>query len=181
MASPPEQAHASRRAVAGARLAIVVAVAANGTIGAAGTLPWRLPADLRRFREVTSGHAIVMGRRTWSSIGRALPDRQSIVVTRTPGFAAPGADVVRSLDEALAAVRRPLPAFCIGGAALYAAALPRADVLLVTEIARAIDGDTAFPPIDRGAWREIAREPHDPDGPQALPFAFVTYVRADRR
>lgn len=177
MAPPHAQAHASRLALARAQFAIVVAVAANGTIGARGTLPWRLPADLARFREVTTGHAVVMGRRTWESIGRPLPGRQNIVVTRDASFRAGGADVAHSLDEALAAVRRPLPVFCIGGAELYRAALPRADLLYVTEIARDVPGDTSLPPIDRDAWREVARERHAPDGPQALPFDFVTYVR----
>ena len=171
--------HASRLALAQARLAIVIAVAANGTIGAGGGLPWRLPADLRRFRQITTGHALIMGRRTWDSIGRPLPGRQSIVVTRSRDFAAPGADVVHDLDEALAAVRMPLPAFCIGGAELYRVALPRADLLYVTEIAHDVPGDTVLPPLDRLAWREVDREPHPPDGPQALAFAFVTYVRAD--
>ncbi len=178
MASPSERAHAARLALERSRLALIVAIAANGTIGAGGALPWRLPADLKRFREVTTGHAIVMGRRTWDSIGRALAGRQSIVVTRSPSFVAEGADVVHSLDDALAAARLPRPVFCIGGAELYAEALPRADLLLVTEIDRAIPGDTAFPPIDRSAWREIDREPHPADGPQHLPFAFVTYQRA---
>lgn len=178
MASPSEQAHASRAAIAAARLAIVVAVAANGTIGAAGTLPWRLPTDLRRFREVTTGHAVVMGRRTWTSIGRPLPDRQNLVVSRSATFRATGAEVVHSLDAALAAARLPSPVFCIGGAELYAAALPRADVLLVTEIDQAFPGDTTFPAIDRSIWNEICREPHGPDGPQGLSFAFVTYRRA---
>jgi dihydrofolate reductase len=177
MAPAPDPAHASRLALERARLALIVAMAANGTIGAGGTLPWHLPADLRRFRELTTGHAIVMGRRTWTSIGRPLPGRQSIVVTRSPDFVLHDADVVHSLDEALAAVRMPLPVYCIGGAELYRAALPRADLLYVTEIARDVAGDTCFPPIDRARWREIAREDHPADGPDALPFAFVTYVR----
>lgn len=177
MASPHSPAHAASLALAQAKLAIIVAVAANGTIGAGGSLPWRLPADLARFKALTSGHAIVMGRRTWTSLPRPLPDRQNIVVTRSTTFVAPGAEVVHSLDEALAIVRLPLPVFCIGGAALYAAALPRADLMVVTHIERAIPGDTMFPPIDLNVWREIAREAHAPDGPQQLAFAFVTYVR----
>lgn len=178
MAPPPEQAHASRLALSRARLAIVVAVARNGTIGAGGTLPWRLPADLARFRAVTTGHAIVMGRRTWQSIGRPLPGRQNIVVTRDAGFVAPGAEVAGSLDAALARAALPHPVFCIGGGDLYREALPRADLLHVTEIARDVAGDTTFPPVDRAAWREVAREPQPAEGPEALPYAFVTYVRA---
>jgi dihydrofolate reductase len=158
-------------------LAIVVAVAANGTIGAGGRLPWRLPADLARFRVITTGHAIVMGRRTWESIGRALPQRQNIVVTRSRDFAADGAEVAHSLDEALVLVRLPPPVFCIGGAELYREALPRAGTLHVTEIDRAIPGDTHFPSIDGREWREVARERHPPDGPGALAFDFVTYLR----
>jgi dihydrofolate reductase len=175
MAPPASPAHAVPPAPA--RLAIVVAVAANGTIGAAGTLPWRLPADLRRFKLLTRGHAIVMGRRTWDSIGRALPDRQNIVVTRSLDFTAPGAEVAHSLDDALARVRLPPPVYCIGGAELYREALPRADVLHVTEIERAVPGDTHFPPIDAREWREAMREEHPPDGPEDLAFDFVTYVR----
>jgi len=177
MAPPPSEAHASPAASGPARLAIVVAVAANGTIGANGTLPWRLPGDLRRFRSLTTGHAVVMGRRTWESIGRPLPERQNIVVTRSSDFAAAGAEIAHSLDEALRLARLPLPVFCIGGAELYREALPRADALYVTEVARAVPGDTVFPPFDRREWREAAREKHAPDGPDALPFDFVTYVR----
>ena len=177
MAPPPSRAHASAPASARADLAIVVAVAANGTIGAGGALPWRLPGDLARFRTMTTGHAIVMGRRTWESIGRALPQRQNIVVTRSREFTAPGAEVAHSLDAALALVRLPPPVFCIGGAELYREALPHTHTLHVTEIDRAIPGDAHFPPIDQREWREVGREQHPPDGPDALAFDFVTYVR----
>ena len=99
-------------------LALIAAVAANGVIGRDGKLPWRLPEDLRRFRELTTGHSIIMGRRTWDSLGRALPGRQNIVVTRQPAFGADGALVARSLAEALGAVTLPAPAFCFGGGEL---------------------------------------------------------------
>ncbi|HEY3459383.1 MAG TPA: dihydrofolate reductase, partial [Casimicrobiaceae bacterium] len=105
-------------------LALIVAVAANGVIGRNGTLPWRLPEDLRHFRKLTTGHAIIMGRRTWDSLPRALPDRQNIVVSRQASFHADGAIVVRSLDAALRAVVYPSPPFCIGGGELFRAALP---------------------------------------------------------
>jgi dihydrofolate reductase len=158
-------------------LAIVAAVASNGVIGAANRLPWRLPADLRHFRALTTGRAVVMGRKTWQSIGRALPERQNIVVTRQPAFVAPGAEVAVSLDDALSRVRMPGPVFCIGGAELYREALPRATTLYLTEIDRAYDGDATFPPFDRGAWREVARESvAAADGTPA--FAFVVYARA---
>jgi dihydrofolate reductase len=162
------------KAPADAGLAIVAAVAANGVIGRAGRLPWQLPADLRHFRVLTTGHAVIMGRKTWASLGRALPERQNIVVTRSPALDAVEAEVAPSLEDALARVRLPAPAFCIGGAELYREALLRARVLHLTEIDRAFDGDTVFPPFDRRAWREVAREPRVHDG---LGFAFVTYRR----
>ena len=156
-------------------LSIVAAVASNGVIGARGALPWRLPDDLRRFRALTRGHAVIMGRRTWESLGRPLADRQNIVVTSHGSSVAPGATWVPGLDEALAAVALPAPAFCIGGAVLYAAALPRATTMHLTEIARAFDGDVSFPPFDRGEWREVAREAHVAD--DGLAYAFVDYRR----
>ena len=156
-------------------LALIAAVARNGVIGGGNTLPWRLPADLKRFRALTTGHAVIMGRRTWESIGRVLPGRQNIVVTRQPGYAANGAVVHASLDEALRAATLPAPVFCIGGGELYALALPRAATLHLTEIDRDFDGDTRFPEFDRTAWRESARETHH--APEGFDYAFVTYER----
>jgi len=158
-------------------LAIVAAVAANAVIGDGNRLPWRLPADLKRFRALTSGHAVIMGRRTWESIGRALPDRQNIVVTHQAAFAAMGAEIASSLDDAIARVRLPGPAFCIGGGELYRAALPRADALYLTEIDRDYAGDATFPPFERAAWREVARETHVPIAAGDVGYAFVTYRR----
>ena len=156
-------------------LALIAAVARNGVIGGGNTLPWRLPADLKRFRALTTGHAVIMGRKTWESIGRALPGRQNIVVTRQAGYAAEGAVVHSSLDEALRAVTLPAPVFCIGGGELYALALPHAATLHLTEIDRDFDGDTRFPEFDRTAWRESARETHH--APEGFDYAFVTYER----
>lgn len=174
--SSATNADGGRRGEAAPELAIVAAIASNGVIGAAGALPWRLPADLRRFRALTLGHAVVMGRRTWESLPGALPGRQNLVVTPRPGYRAAGAEVVPTLDEALARVALPAPAFCIGGAVLYRAALPLTRTLHLTEIARAFDGDTRFPPIDRSRWRETAREEHV--GEDGLAWAYVTYERA---
>jgi len=160
-------------------LAIVAAVARNGVIGARGGLPWRLPDDLKRFRALTRGHSVIMGRRTWESLPGPLADRQNIVVTSHASYVAPGARIVPGLDEALAAVDLPAPAYCIGGAVLYRDALSRATTLHLTEIARDYDGDTHFPPFARDQWREVAREPHvAADG---LAYAFVTYERARAR
>jgi dihydrofolate reductase len=165
------------------RLALIVAVARNGVIGRDGASPWRLPEDLRRFRALTTGHSIVMGRRTWQSLARALPGRENIVVTRQAGFRADGAVVVDSIEAALAAATYPEPAFCIGGAEVYRVAMPLADTAYVTEIARDFAGDTAFPPLDPTQWQETARETHASAGADAFEYAFVTYerVRADAR
>jgi dihydrofolate reductase len=157
-------------------LALIVAVARNGVIGAANTLPWRLPDDLKHFRALTTGHAVIMGRKTWESLPRPLPGRQNIVVTRQTGYKAVGAETADSLADAMTRVRMPAPAFCIGGGELYAAALGQADVMYATEIARDFVGDTLFPAFDPSQWRETAREVHHT--PEGYEYAFVTYVRA---
>ncbi len=152
-------------------LGIIVAVAENGIIGRDGQLPWRLPEDLKHFKRTTVGHAIIMGRRTWDSLGRPLPRRQNIVVTRQPGYVAEGAEVAGSLDAALALVHADdeLP-FVIGGACLYAEALDRASVMHLTEVHARPEGDTSFPSYDEQAWRETDRRPGDD-------CSFVTLVR----
>jgi dihydrofolate reductase len=160
-------------------IAIIAAIAANGVIGANNRLPWRLPDDLRRFRELTSGHAVIMGRRTWESIGRALPGRQNIVVTRRRDWKGADAESASTLDDALARVRMPSPAFVIGGAELFREALPRARTLHLTEIARAFDGDVRFPPFDRARWRERERATHIARSADDFEYAFVTYERND--
>jgi dihydrofolate reductase len=158
-------------------LALIAAVAANAVIGRDGTLPWRLPEDLRRFRALTMGHAIIMGRRTWESLPHALPGRQNIVVTRRKDYLAAGASIAASLDSALHAVAYPPPAFCIGGGELYRTALPLATTAYITEIARAFDGDATFPALDASEWSETAREPHAHEGDAGFAYAFVTYER----
>jgi dihydrofolate reductase len=164
-------------AAAAPRIVLIAAVAANGVIGADNQLPWRLPEDLKRFRALTLGHAVIMGRKTWESLPRALPGRQNIVVTRQRGYAAAGADAAPSFAAALDCVRLPEPVFCIGGGEIYRAALPFATTLQLTEIARAFDGDARFPPFERSDWREAAREVHAPDQPGGLAYAYVTYER----
>ncbi len=159
---------------ADAPLALIAAVAANGVIGAGNQLPWRLPEDMKRFRGLTSGHAVIMGRKTWESLPHALPNRQNIVVTRDPCYRAPGAEVAPTLERALSLVRLPAPAFCIGGGEIYRAALARAGTLYLTEIDRDFEGDVTFPLFDRADWREVSRESHEADG---FGYHFVTYVR----
>lgn len=141
-----------------APLGLVVAVARRGAIGKNNALPWRIPEDLKRFKAVTLGHAVIMGRATWESIGKPLVDRRNIVVSRTLREL-PGAEVAPSLDAALALARTsdPLP-MIIGGAKLYAEALPLATHLFLTEIDRDVDADTFFPPWERAEWREVKRE-----------------------
>ncbi len=163
-----------------APLAIIAAIAANGVIGNGNRLPWRLPEDLQRFRALTTGHAVIMGRRTWESIGRPLPGRQNIVVSGQRGEPTPDVETVTSLDEALARVRMPPPVYCIGGGELYRAALPRASLLYLTEIAREFPGDAYFPPFDRSLWRETAREERTHAAPDGFDYAFVTYERIAR-
>ena len=156
-------------------LVLIAAVARNGVIGAANALPWRLPDDMRRFRALTTGHAVIMGRRTWESLPRALPDRQNIVLSRHAVLRAAGADVVSSFAAALACVRLPPPVFCIGGGEIYALALPHADTLYLTAIDADIAGDTQFPAFDRAQWQETDRSARiDAAG---LPHWFVTWRR----
>jgi dihydrofolate reductase len=163
------------------RIAVIAAVARNGIIGVENRLPWRLPEDMRRFRALTTGHAVIMGRRTWESIGKPLPGRQNLVVTRGSGPGTPEVEFAPSLDAALARVRLPEPVFVIGGALLYQEALPRADVLYLTEIGRDFPGDARFPSFDRSRWRESAREARTTlDGPEPLAYHFAVYERMDR-
>ena len=160
------------------RIALIAAVARNGVIGADNRLPWRLPEDMRRFRALTLGHSVIMGRRTWESIGSPLPGRQNIVVTRAGRIAAPDIEVARSLDEALARVRLPEPAFVIGGEALYREALPRAHLVYLTEIARDFEGDARFPAFDRSQWRGLARRAHRSlDEGSGFAYDFAAYER----
>jgi dihydrofolate reductase len=154
-------------------LAIIAAVGANGVIGRGGGLPWRLPEDLKRFKSLTMGHTLVMGRATYDSIGRPLPGRRTIVVTRQPAWSAPGVDVAHSVDEALLMAGRGT-VFVAGGGDIYRQCLDHADVLHLTLVDAAVEGDTWFPEFDRDAFREVAREPHAEGD---LPFAFVTYER----
>ncbi len=161
------------------RLELIVAMAANRVIGRAGELPWRLPDDLNRFKQLTMGHSVVMGRKTYESIGRPLPGRRNIVVSAT--LAAPPherVELAHSLDDAVAlAATSADRAFIIGGGVLYAAAMPRVDVMHVTELDEPLEGDTYFPSFDKSQWRLIEDVRHDRDERHALAFHFRTYAR----
>ena len=159
------------------RLTLIVARARNGVIGKDNAMPWRIPGEQAYFKRVTMGHPIIMGRKTWESIGRPLPGRRSIVISRNTAFTAPGAEVVPSLDAALARCVGATEAFVIGGAALYRLALPSADRLLITEIDHDFDGDTYFPAPDPAQWREAARDHHAPIDERPFAVDFVEYVR----
>jgi dihydrofolate reductase len=159
------------------KVSLVAAVARDGVIGRDGGIPWHLPEDARRFRDLTLGQPVVMGRRTWESLPdryRPLPGRRNIVVTRKDGWRAEGAERAGSLAEALASVDAP-QVFVIGGSALYAESLPLADELVLTEVDLEVNGDTFFPDWERGTFTEVSRE-HGlaADGTR---FAFVTYAR----
>jgi dihydrofolate reductase len=178
---PPAAPPSEPKAPAAHRVALIAAIARNRIIGADNRLPWRLPEDMKRFRALTTGHAVIMGRRTWESIGKALPGRQNIVVTRDASRGARDVEFVPSLDAALACVSLPNPVFVIGGQALYREALPRAELMYLTEIERDFPGDARFPDFDRAQWRELTRVTRAAalDEPDAFTYHFVVYERAD--
>jgi dihydrofolate reductase len=152
-------------------------MAQNRTIGLDNALPWRCPEDLKHFKSLTMGHHLVMGRKTFDSIGKALPGRTTVVVTRNPDWSAKGCLVAHSLDAAIAACRGDTQIFIVGGAELYAQALPRVDTLYLTEIGLEIAGDAHFPAFDREAWQETERRRSRQEIPQPLDYDFVTYRR----
>lgn len=159
------------------KISLIAAVARNGTIGQGNQLPWRLPADLKRFKALTLGKPVIMGRKTWESIGRPLPGRLNIVVTRQPAFHAAGATVVHSLDEAFAVAVAVPEVMVIGGAELYAAALDRADTLHLTRVQADVPGDAVFPAVCWAQWRLASSEPHDADAQHAFAYTFEHYER----
>ncbi|NJD32902.1 MAG: dihydrofolate reductase [Gammaproteobacteria bacterium] len=160
---------------------MIVATDEHGGIGLRGGLPWHLPNDLKRFKALTMGKPIVMGRRTYDSIGRALPGRTNIVVTRQPGLAIDGCRVVPSLAAALAAAGDAEETCVIGGAGIYREALPLAATLYVTRVHATVGADTFFPPFDAEDWEEIAREDHPADDRHAHAYSYVTLRRVRRR
>jgi dihydrofolate reductase len=157
------------------RVFLVAAVAANGIIGAGNRMPWHLPEDLKHFKALTLGHPVIMGRKTHESIGKPLPGRENIVISRKPGLEIPGVSVASSLEAALALCLGEPVVFVIGGGEIYRAALPLADGIVLTEIGQAFDGDTKFPDWDRAAFRESQRQSHTSAG--GLPYDFVLYER----
>lgn len=159
-------------------IAMVVAMAKGNVIGAKDDLPWYLPADLRRFKEITTGHTVIMGRTTFESIvarlGKPLPNRRSIVLTKNSSYSAVGAETAADLSTALAS---DTDVYVIGGGQIFDAALSRTDRLYVTEVHADIKGDTYFPEIDPAIWKELSREPHIADDVNPYDYDFVMYER----
>ncbi len=160
------------------RLSLIWAMGRNRVIGVDNRLPWRLPADLKHFRALTTGHTILMGRKTYESFPRPLPDRRHVIITRDRNYqAATGCLVVHTVEAALTAAGNDDEVFVIGGGSLYAQVLPRAERLYVTLIDSDFIGDTRFPDFDWADWREVTREDHGLDEQNPYPYSFVTLER----
>ena len=159
------------------RISIIAALAENRVIGVNNALPWRLPNDLKHFRRLTTGHAIILGRKNYESIGKPLPERTNIIITRNRDFRADGCLIAHSLDEALALAKNDPEIFVIGGAEIYRAALARTNRLYLTRVHATIAGDTYFPEFDETEWREISRERHERDERHAYAYSFVVLER----
>lgn len=158
-------------------ISIIAAVASNGVIGGNNAMPWHIGEDLKRFKAITSGHPVVMGRKTFESLGRALPNRRNVVITRDPGYQAPGAEVAGSLEAALALFDPSEEVFIIGGGEIYRQALPLADRMYLTWVRADIDGDTTFPEFDPCGWQVTFSEYHEHGEKFPHPFEFVDYKR----
>jgi dihydrofolate reductase len=161
------------------RVSVIAALAKNGVIGIENRLPWRLPEDLAHFKALTLGHPVLMGRKTFESLGRPLPGRANIVITRNPDYCREGCLVADSIRAALALCKGADEVFFIGGADLYAQAIPLADRLYLTEVDIAAEGDAWFPAYDTSAFREVSRESHRGEKGDALGFDFVVYERVE--
>jgi dihydrofolate reductase len=164
------------------RIALIWAMARNRIIGRENSLPWRLPVDMQHFRQLTLHHPILMGRKTFESLRRPLPDRTNIVISRDPSYSAPGSLVANTIDEALKVATQHLPAddpeiFVIGGENLYAQMLPLADRLYVTLVEADVDGDARFPDFDWSEWREIGRHHHEADEKNEYACTFMSLER----
>ena len=159
------------------KISLLVAVSENRIIGKGGGLPWHLPADLKRFKRLTLGHAVIMGRRTFESIGRPLQKRRSIVLSRDPAYAPAGAETAAGLDAALALAAGEDEVFVIGGSEVFAEALPRADRLYPTRVHAEVEGDVVFDGLDLGAWELVSTERREADERHAHAFSFEVYAR----
>lgn len=152
---------------------LIAAVSENGVIGKKNALPWYLPEDLKRFRRLTLGHPIIMGRKTYGSIGRVLPKRRNIIITRDQNFKADGVETFQSIEAAFKACQEADKVFIIGGGEIFKLAMPFAQKIEMTRVHKNVDGDVYFPEIKAGEWQEISREPHES-------YSFITYERRPR-
>ena len=155
---------------------IVVAIAENYAIGKNNQLLWHMPADLKHFKRITSGHTVIMGRRTYDSVGKPLPNRRNIIITRQD-ISIPGCEVVKSVDEALELCAGEEEVFIVGGAEIYKLAMDQTDRIYLTIIHHSFDADTVFPEIDYMQWKETAREDHQPDEKHKYSYSFITLDR----
>ena len=160
-------------------LAMIVAASENEAIGLRGDLPWRLSADLKRFKELTMGHSIIMGRKTFETLGRLLPGRTTIILTRQRGYQVKGAKVVTTLEQALAETETDLQPFVIGGAEVYSQFLPQITEIYLTRVHAEIEGDTFLPPIDWSQWRLTQSERHAADAKNNFDYSFLVYHRSN--
>ena len=158
-------------------LALIVAVGENNEIGKDGRMPWHLPADLKRFKALTLGKPVIMGRKTFEAIGKPLPQRRNIVVSRRRDFHAPGCEVAGSLPEALVLAAGVPETMLIGGGEIYREALPRAQRIYLTRVHARFEADTFFPALDPAEWRETARENHTADERNTFAYSFITLAR----
>jgi len=156
-------------------LAIIVAMARNRTIGVNNTLPWRCPEDLKHFKSLTMGHHLIMGRKTFDSIGKPLPGRITVVISRDRNLKLEGCTVVNSLPEAIASCARDTQTFVVGGADIYKQTINLADTLYITEMQKNVSGDAVFPEFDKSAWCEVSREIRKQEVPEPMEYHFVTY------
>ena len=157
------------------RLSIIAAISANRVIGSNNDLPWRLPADWKRFKNLTMGHHLIMGRKTFESIGQPLPGRTTVVITHQSGYTPTGVQVAHSIEQALQMAAEDDEVFVAGGAQIYKQLLPRADRLYLTSIHEEFEGDTEFPELDETDWQLISQESHEPDEKYPYPYSFLVY------
>lgn len=159
------------------RLTLIAAVADDRVIGRSNSLPWYLPADLRRFKRLTTGHTVIMGRKTYESMGRPLPDRRNLAISSSKDFRPAGVTVVPSMEDALKLAKDDGEVFVIGGARVFEAALPVADRLELTRVHAAIPGDVYFPPMNPADWTLVSEEKHPADDRNQYPYSFQTFDR----
>ncbi len=162
------------------KISVIVAMAANRAIGLENKMPWHLSADLKKFKQITMGSPILMGRKTFESIGRPLPGRKNIIISRNTYYQQPGCFVFNTIEDAFADCQQEEEIFVIGGATFYQAVLPRADRLYLTEINQSFSADTFFPEFDRDDWQEIAREDIDNDPAVDFSYSFLTLERINQ-